>query len=146
MPTAAALPQNIVIAIDGSDPSTKALSYALRLGSVSKARVLLVHVLLLPSGVDPGTLEAVRKDMSAKGRDLLSKAAELAKSSNLQVETRLVETDRSVSMAIIDVAAREKADLIVLGTQGTSGYGRLMLGSTAAGAVSFANCPVLAVR
>jgi len=135
-----------VVAVDGSDPSSKALGYALKLASISDARVLLVHVLLLPSGMEPDTLDAVRKELSTKGADILTRAAGLATSSKIQAETRMVETDRSVPMAIVDLSTKEDADLIVLGTKGTSGYGRLMLGSTAAGAVSFANCPVLAVR
>ena len=140
------LPKKIVVAIDGSAPSLKALSYALELASVSKASILLLHVLLLPSETESETLEALRRGMTAKSVDLLSKAASMAKSSNVPIETRTVETNRSVSMAIIDLSAKEKADLIVLGTQGVSGYARMMLGSTAAGVASFANCPVLAVR
>jgi nucleotide-binding universal stress UspA family protein len=84
--------------------------------------------------------------MSARGRDLLGKATIFIEASRTPVGTKIVETDRSVSKSIVDLAAKENADLIVLGTQGTSGYGRLMLGSTAAGVVSSANCPVLAVR
>ena len=140
------LPQRIVVAVDGSDPSIKALGYALKLASMSKARVLLVHVMLLPSGTEPETMEAVRKELSAKGSDILNRAANMAKSNDVQVQTRMVETDCSVSMAIVDLSNKEKAELIVLGTKGISGYPRLMLGSTAAGAVSFASCPVLAVR
>ena len=146
MLTTTSLPTKIVVAIDGSAPSLNALSYALKLASVSKASILLLHVLLLPSETESETLEALRKDMTAKSMDLLSKAVSMAKSNNVSIEKRTVETSRSVSMAIVDLSAKEKADLIVLGTQGVSGYGKMMLGSTAAGVVSFANCPVLAVR
>lgn len=82
----------------------------------------------------------------AKGREILGKASEKARSSNVPVETRIVETDRSISTAIVELASREQADLIVIGTQGITGYGKLMLGSTAAGTVTLANCPVLVVR
>jgi nucleotide-binding universal stress UspA family protein len=84
--------------------------------------------------------------LSAKAADVLGKAKSLGKSSGVDVETRLVETSGSLVSAIIDFSNEEKADLIVMGTKGTSGYGKMMLGSVAAGVVSFASCPVLAVR
>ncbi len=146
MSTQVTLPQRIVVAIDGSEPSFKALSYASKLAGLTKSKVVVLHVMLLPPGATSRTLEAVRKDLSSRGDELLAKATGIAKSNGLDVETKMVETNHSVEMAIVDFAAQEKADLLVLGTKGTSGYGRLMLGSTAAGAVSFANCPVLAVR
>ncbi len=146
MSTQATLPQRIVVAIDGSEPSFKALSYASKLAGLTKSKVVVLHVMLLPPGTTSRTLEAVRKDLSSKGNVLLAKATSIAKSNGMDVETKMIETNHSVEMAIVDFAAQEKADLLVLGTKGTSGYGRLMLGSTAAGAVSFANCPVLAVR
>lgn len=140
------LPNKILVAIDESEQSRKALAYAKNLAALSKARLVLLHVVLLPLGVSPETLESVRKDMSAKSGDLLRRATSWVETGRISVETRIIETDRSISKSIVDLAAKEKADLIVLGTQGTSGYGRLMLGSTAAGVVSSANCPVLAVR
>lgn len=146
MPDDTSLPKKILVAIDESGQSRKAVAYAQKLAAVSKASVILLHVLLFPPGVNQETLEAVRKDMLAKGRSLLGIANGSVESSGIRVETRIVETDRSVSKAIVDLAAKENVDLIVLGTQGTSGYGRLMLGSTAAGVVTSANCPVLAVR
>ncbi len=136
----------MVVAIDGSEPSFKALSYASKLAGLTKSKVVVLHVILLPPGATSRTLEAVRKDLLSKGNELLAKATGIARSNGLDIETRMVETNHSVEMAIVDFAAQEQADLLVLGTKGTSGYGRLMLGSTAAGAVSFANCPVLAVR
>lgn len=146
MSTTATLPTRIVVGVDGSDPSFRAVSYALNLAKLSKSPIILAHVVLFPPGATPQTLEALRKDMSTKGREILRKASEMANSGNTKVETRIVETDRSISAAIVEMANREKADLIVVGTQGTSGYAKLMLGSTAAGTVTLANCPVLVVR
>ncbi len=77
---------------------------------------------------------------------MLGKAREMGEAIGVQIEGKTVETSRSVVMAIVDFADKEKADLIVMGTSGTSGMGKLMLGSVAAGTVSSAHCPVLAVR
>ena len=142
----ASLPQKIVVAIDGSDSSFKALNYATKLAALTKSKVVVMNVTLLPSGATLKTLESLRKDLSSRTSEILAKANSAARSNNVDVETRSVETSTSVVTAIVDFAAQEKADLLVLGTKGTSGMGRLMLGSVAAGTVSSANCPVLAVR
>ena len=47
---------------------------------------------------------------------------------------------------ILDTARSEKANLIVMGTHGRRGVGRLLLGSVAATVVAQAACPVLTVR
>lgn len=140
------LPQKIVVGIDGSEQSFRALDYATKLGSLSKSKLLLVHVLLLPPGATVETVENVRRDLSKRISEMMTRAGDIVKSSDLEVETKTVETNSSVVKAIIDFAAEQKADLLVVGTRGTSGMGRLMLGSTAAGAATFATCPVLTVR
>ncbi len=77
---------------------------------------------------------------------MLGKARKIGEARGVQIEGNTVETNRSVVIAIVDFADKEKADLIVVGTRGTSEMGKLMLGSVAAGTVSSAHCPVLAVR
>ncbi|MBO0888324.1 universal stress protein [Candidatus Bathyarchaeota archaeon] len=140
------LPQRIVVAIDGSEPSIKALNYASNLARLNKSNIFLINVVSLPPGADPGTAQVLRKELRGRSEDLLRKAGELLTTSNIMVETRSVETDQSIVMTIVDFSTRQNADLIILGTKGISGYGKMMLGSVAAGVVSFANCPVLAVR
>ena len=44
------LPQGIVVAIYESDPSFKALNYATRLAALTKSRVVVMNVTLLPPG------------------------------------------------------------------------------------------------
>ena len=47
---------------------------------------------------------------------------------------------------IVRVAEKEKVDLIVLGTQGHSGFKRLMIGSVTDRVLRACKCPVLAVK
>ncbi len=140
------LPRRIVVAIDGSDPSIKALSYASKLAEQNKSNITVLNVVSLPLGTDPRTADAIRKELRTKSGELLGKASDMCKASSIAVETESIETGQSVVMAIVDFSAKKNADLIVVGTKGTSGYGKMMLGSVAAGVVSFANSPVLAVR
>lgn len=137
------LPEKIVVAVDGSDPSFKALSYAAKLAGLNKSKIVVLNVISLPPGTSPKTIEALKRDLSTRSTEILGKAKSMGKSEGIDVETRTVETSQSIVMAIVEFAGKEKTDLIVMGTKGTSGYGRLMLGSVAAGVVSFAGCPVL---
>src|SRR6266487_3902068 len=135
------LPEKIVVAVDGSDPSFKALSYAPKIAGLNKSKIVVLSVMSLPPWTAAKTADALKKDLSSKAADVLGRAKSLARSNGVDVET-----SESIVMAIIDFSNKEKADLIVMGTKGTSGYGKMMLGSVAAGVVSFASCPVLAVR
>lgn len=122
------------------------MSYAVELGKLSKSRILCLHAFLLPSFATSQTLQTLRKDLSPKADEMLGKARKIGEARGVQIEGNTVETNRSVVIAIVDFADKEKADLIVVGTRGTSEMGKLMLGSVAAGTVSSAHCPVLAVR
>jgi len=140
------LPEKIIVAVDGSDPSFKALSYATKLAGLIKSKVVVLNVKSLPPWTAAKTADVLKKDLSSKAADVLGKAKSIGRSNGVDVETRSIETSESIVMAIVDFSNMEKVDLIVMGTKGTSGYGKMMLGSVAAGVVSFASCPVLAVR
>jgi len=47
---------------------------------------------------------------------------------------------------IVEYAEKQDVDLIVIGTRGMSGIKRTLLGSTASGVVTYAQCPVLVVK
>lgn len=140
------LPQRIVVAVDGSETSMKAAAYAIELAGLMNADLVGVTVILLPPHAAEETLEKLRKELSVKAVETLEKVALRGKEEGVKVKYKVVETDQSVVKAIVDTAAQLRANLIVVGTRGTSGISKMMLGSVAAGVVSFANTPVLAVR
>ena len=139
-------PRNFLVAVDGSEPSYKAVRYAVQLAKIKKGSIIVLHVVLLPSFAAPETLETLRRELSQKGKDILAKAKNMVAEAGIPVAEGLVETNRSVVLAIIEEAQKQHVDLIVVGTKGTSGIPKLMLGSVAAGVVSFAHCSVLGVR
>jgi len=140
------LPRNIIVAIDGSEPSFKALDYALQLAKAGGSDVIGLHAILLPSYAAPKTLDILRNELSNKAAAFMDRARKAAESNGLRFREKIVTTDRSVVLAIVEQAGTEKADLVVIGTRGTTGFPKLMLGSVAAGVVNMAPCPVLAVR
>lgn len=143
---------NILVPIDGSATSQKALEEAVRLARLTGGRLRLLHI------VDPlehlsgfETAGVYLRDMQPAlvqaGEELLEKAKAGVNAPDLTVETELFEgTGGRVSDMIIDRAKNWGADLIVLGTHGRRGIERVMMGSDAEQVVRLAPVPVLLVR
>jgi nucleotide-binding universal stress UspA family protein len=68
------------------------------------------------------------------------------KNPNIKVTTNVILTGVAVYGEIIQYAEKENIDLIVIGTRGRSGIKKLLLGSTASGVVTYADCPVLVTK
>ncbi len=69
-----------------------------------------------------------------------------AKNVGTNVKTELPEGVSSVVETIINHAAKEHVDLIIVGTRGLGGFKKMLIGSVSSGVISHANCPVLVVR
>ena len=136
-------PKKILVATDGSEPSLKAVAYAAKLAALSGSEIVALFVILIPQYTSQKTVESLTKELSSKSDEIMQQAK---KASNLKLETEVIETDRSIVEAIVEFALKSNIDLIVLGTRGSAGIAKLMLGSVAAGVVNSAHCPVLAVR
>jgi nucleotide-binding universal stress UspA family protein len=65
---------------------------------------------------------------------------------NIKLTTTVIVTEESIYGEIIQYVEKESIDLIVIGTRGRSGFKKLLLGSTASGVVTYANCPVLVTK
>ncbi len=141
--------KRILVPIDGSDTSDRALQEALTLAD-GKAQLLLVHVVeeiypLDAEGYAFIDFAALREVAQQSGKRLLAKAKEAAQ--GVKVETQMLDAEgERVAQVVESVAAQWSADLIVIGTHGRSGFSRLLFGSVAEGVVRGASVPVLLVR
>ena len=70
----------------------------------------------------------------------------LAKRQNVKVTKRVLKGAASVVQSITDYAAAQNVDLIVVGTKGSGGFKRLLLGSVSSGVVNHGASSVLVVR
>jgi nucleotide-binding universal stress UspA family protein len=86
--------------------------------------------------------EALSKE---RARGVLADGIELAEGHGVKVRGELLEANSTVQ-ALLEFASSEKADLIVVGTRGVTGFKKLILGSVSSGLVSHSECPVLVVR
>jgi nucleotide-binding universal stress UspA family protein len=126
---------------DFSERSRCAFSVACALARDYNAHLVVLHVDHLPLAVYGDVLAAPRpEDYRNRLRDQLR----ALQSPGVAVEHRLNEGTPVTE--IIGVAEEAHADLIVMGTHGRTGLGRLLMGSVAEQVVRKAPCPVLTVR
>jgi nucleotide-binding universal stress UspA family protein len=140
--------KTILVPVDFSTHSRSALEYAIGLAKTFGAKVHLVHAYHLPIQVATPEQIAMPTDLWAAIRDAaarrLDKSAELVTAAGLSVETHL--TEGNPSSAVVELATKLGADLIVMGTRGLSGLKHVLLGSVAERTVRLAPCPVLTLK
>jgi universal stress protein A len=138
--------RKILVPVDFSECSQKALQYALRFAGAFKAEVVLLHVLepYLPypemSALDAATLQAESREYGEKA--LRESQQSIAEEVACKTLLRLGQPHRE----IVEAAGELAVDLIIISTHGYSGLSRVMLGSTTERVVRSASCPVLGVR
>jgi nucleotide-binding universal stress UspA family protein len=136
----------ILFATDFSDCAKLAEGYAALLAQASGARLDVLHVLDLQPGMDPEQpvtrqyLDQLRKEANGQLAEVLARIASRTGTPAAYYRPGLP------AQRIVQSAKECEADLVVLGTHGRTGIGRVLLGSTAEEAVKTAPCPVLTVR
>lgn len=136
----------ILVAVDGSRTSDKALAAALEIARDCDARVRLVHAIdeLAYLSEYSGDIFAMVREQAWR---ILDAAAKVATDSQVPAETRLIDNPgQRLGDAIAREAADWGADLIVIGTHGRHGLQRALLGSGAEQIIRLAPVPVLVVR
>lgn len=139
--------KRILVPIDFSDCSKKALRYAVAFARQFGAELHLLYVVQLNYYVgDFGTVDIalLETEMRKSGEKQLASLAESEVGPQLRCE-KSVRTGRTVS-EIVAVAKETEADLIIISTHGHTGLKHVLLGSVAENVVRHAPCPVLIVR
>ena len=134
---------------DFSPASSGAYRQAVELAKANRAELLLVHVLaplVLPTDgyVSPKVYDEMNAGAQAEGRKHLDALLKKAKQAGVRASGLLLEGlphDR-----IAQVARSKKADMVVVGTHGRTGFSRFFLGSVASRVLAVSPCPVLTVR
>jgi nucleotide-binding universal stress UspA family protein len=144
----------ILLAIDKSGYKDKATAYAIILGQSLGAEVTAIHVIgrsSLGASRDllgyyrGGKLDAYQEALKKDAKKFLDKVVELGEKEGVTMHAEVV-VGSPVKQTIIDYAKIQKVDLIVIGARGMAGLEKFVLGGVAHAVVSYAYCPVLAVR
>ena len=143
--------KRILLATDGSEASEHAAQSAIELPRTHGARLTAIYVVDPYPYIGIGEANPMGFDayMSAAREHAAQAHAHItelvAKGQPIELQLRLVE-DVAALDGILNTARDESADLIVVGSHGRSGIGRVLLGSVAGKVVANAKVPVLVVR
>jgi len=140
--------RSILVPIDFSDCSRKALQYAVPLARQFGSRLLLVHVMpvhyFVGSEFGPVDVPVPQQEMRENSERALERLAREEIGDAVPVSTRVCRGQPV--QEIVAVAREESVDLILLSTHGHTGLKHVLLGSVAENVVRYAPCPVLVVR
>ena len=135
--------RHILVPLDFSTDSERALDYALELASIFQARLTLLHVMHIPVMVEVD-LHAYLPKIETAARQQIEACQQRVQAAGLTSDMVLV---RGVPFQdIVETARDRQVDLIVMGTHGRTGLPHAFLGSVAEKVVRLAPCPVLVTR
>lgn len=145
--------KKILVAVDGSEPSSEASIQAIDLAKKYEATLIAIHVIdprysHLETALSPrpGRIKEILTFAKEKASQHLYKVKQNAIENNVRVKIDVIVGKSSVVKAIIEYAEKNKINMIVIGNRGISGFKRMLLGSVASGVVTYASCPVLVVK
>jgi nucleotide-binding universal stress UspA family protein len=141
----------LLVGIDGSGYSLKAADHAIAIARLNGARLLVVHVVPSEDRIkgyysDKGT--STSEDLSQNNivNSWFENIKQKAQKAGVGMETRKISSGYTVGQVLVDLAEKEKVDLIVVGTKGTTGFKKLLLGSAALEVVSYSDCSVMIIK
>jgi nucleotide-binding universal stress UspA family protein len=142
----------IVVGVDGSDGSRRALAWAADEARLRKWVVVAIHAYTIPplllapdalGGIpaapitDPGLIERLEE----AAEKLLAEEIEQVDSDDLTIEGRVVSGPAADAL----IQAAHEADLVVVGTRGLGGFRELLLGSVSHQVAHYSPRPVVIV-
>lgn len=139
--------KRVLVAVDGSEPSLKAVRMAAELAGRFEARLTLVHVvprLLLPPDVYGLTIAAVEKEHRSYAEGILEKARAVIEDEALDVSTAVLFG--APAEALAEEAAAADVGMVVIGSRGHGAMARVILGSVSDRLVHISPKPVLVVH
>ncbi len=136
--------KKLLVPTDFSENSANALTYAVELANRFGSRITLVHLYKVHStaGMFVSVESYMKEDAAEQMLDLM-KRTEPALSGGASIESKVIRGE-AVSV-IAGMAEKSNYDLIIMGTQGTTGLQEVFFGSTTNGVVKHTSKPVLAI-
>lgn len=134
----------IIVAIDGSEHSNRALSCARELAERFEATLWLVHA--YPQTSDLRSYDQFEKLVARRkreGQSILDQARKILGESNGEINEELLEGPEAE--AILSVAEIQNIDLILMGTRGLGSFEGMLVGSVSQKVTYRSFCPVMLV-
>jgi nucleotide-binding universal stress UspA family protein len=134
--------RRVLLATDLSDASETATERAIAVAQGLGAALIVVSVIDPVMRRSSGDLrvDQLRRIQEARVADLVERAR------RRRIQTEFMMWTGEAGESIVDAAAAERADLVVVGSRGRGSLGRAILGSVSDHVVRHAPCPVMVVR
>jgi len=138
--------QKILVPLDGSEHSSRALEVAIHLAKQLNCKLVLLSVysMVAASGSSPELSLMAIDGSRDRGKEILKKAEEKVNSEMIEVETELAAG--TAVETIVEKSKEGKFDMIVMGARGLGTMKKLLIGSVSEGVIKNAPCPVLIVK
>ena len=136
------MPEHVLVPVDGSDRSWRALEYAVALFATAHLTVLYV--------VDPAEGDYYLDEMDRpveQSKEIQTAARERVRAAGgTGRDVTIAVEDGKPAQTIIDHAEKTDVDHVVVGSRGRTGFSRLLLGSVAETVIRRSPVPVTVVR
>lgn len=143
--------KKILVPLDGSDRSNKALAHTVELASKLNAKITLMHVVpSLPPYVNTAVdrlgqaQQSIIEELMRNGKEMLQQYASSISDKGIEVDSFTVMGQPADE--IIEKAKHEDYDLIVIGSRGLGEIKGYLMGSVSNRVSRHAPCPVLIIR
>jgi nucleotide-binding universal stress UspA family protein len=145
MPATEISVQTILFATDFSEASESARNYALGLARFYGSKLITAHVMSRQPHqlVPPESAPFISDQLENIAKDEMQQWSSRLTAAGLFHEEALPSGD--VAECLSDLIGSKQVDLLVLGTHGRTGIGKLLIGSVAEEMVRQVKCPVLVV-
>lgn len=138
----------IVVGVDGSAHSERALAWAMREAAIRSAPLTVLNVHPVSTSIW-GSAPLMYPEADRAGEDKARQAVEeMVEKAGSQLGAERPDVTVQVvsgTAAGVLIDASGEADLLVLGSRGSGGFSRLLLGSVSTQAAQHARCPVVIV-
>ncbi len=146
--------KRLLVAVDGSKQSDKALDHAVALAEKfgSELKLLAVvprihhYFLSEESTCTVNNIQQVRDNAQSFFNEVLTEAEEMVRSRHADIKVSTILREGRPSAIIVDVAEKEECDMIIIGSRGMGGITGLVLGSTSHRVVDSCIKPVMIIK
>lgn len=140
--------EHVLLAIDGSEPSKRALDSVKEIGDKYPVKVTLLNNYEVPISINAGEASTdlyleVEKFLRETAYEVLEKTKNELKHENITVETIAVHGDAGSN--IVQTAKEEGCTLIIMGSRGLGSVKGFLMGSVSNYVLHHSKCPVLVV-